>query len=177
MPKGRLFKGPASKLIALPSPDRIPGWSTCLRMVSQFNMLRWAREACAPWLAFLEDNPSAFDSLDILDDLATALGLLAHRIHLANSAGQAAEAVHRLEQYLILGPGDSHGFRGLLIERQLRRGDNESALEIAERFPDDVLVETSMGRVLALCCPGRLEEAAAAFESTHTRNAHLIECW
>jgi len=186
----------------------------------------WAPEASAQWLKFLEDNPAAFDSLEILDDLATALyahpamqagaltemfadvvrrgvdvldrtlaecddalpqlpwqivanrpalRLLAHHIHLVRTAGQTAEAVHRLEQYLILSPGDSHGFRGFLIEHHLRAGDDESALEIAARFPDDILVETSMGRVLALYRLGRLEEAVVGLASTHRNNPYLIE--
>jgi len=186
----------------------------------------WEPEARARWLEFLETNPDAFDSLEILDDLATALylhpameagaitevfadvvrrgvalldqtlaqcgdtlpqlpwpmvanrpalRLLAHHIHLANSAGDVAEAVHRLEQYLILSPGDSHGFRSLLIEHYLQRGDDESALELADRFPDDLLVETSMGGVLALYRLGRLPEAAERLASTHNNNPHLIE--
>jgi tetratricopeptide (TPR) repeat protein len=36
----------------------------------------WEQETFDAWLRFLRDHPAAFDSLDILDDLATALDLL-----------------------------------------------------------------------------------------------------
>ncbi len=38
----------------------------------------WAKQNSSRWLAFLEDHPEAFDSLDILDDLASALAAHAH---------------------------------------------------------------------------------------------------
>jgi len=186
----------------------------------------WDPEIRAQWLEFLEQNPAAFDSLDILDDVATALymhpatfegslhstfaavvrrgarlldrslsghgeplpelpwptvdnrpalRLLVHHVYLLEAAGDQDEAVARMQQYMTLNPGDNHGFRCQLIAHYLERGDDESALTLSERFPDDMLLETSMGRVLALYRLGRADEAAAALEIVYKINTHVIE--
>jgi tetratricopeptide (TPR) repeat protein len=181
------------------------------------------------WMRFLERHPEAFDSIDILDDLAGvvelhpagdvlhAMGSLQqplvervvrilrqalarqqeqelapateatsdnrklavrmpwpdvtnrpalrclHRAHgLAMALGELDRARAHAELLLALNPGDNHGARTGLMNLLLRLDDDEAALDLAARFPDDRLAEIPYGRVLALVRLGREREARAA---------------
>jgi len=166
-------------------------------------------ESVGRWLDFLEAHPEAFDSLEILDDLATALGahpmlaapwarapalapllarasaivdaalaahpaatlpwampanraalrLLVRRTLLQMDDGEphAAESLRRL---LALNPGDNHGLRGRLANLLLQRGEDEAALELIARYPNDVDPAIRFGAVLAWYRKGDSKRAA-----------------
>ena len=173
----------------------------------------WARAAA--WLDWLERHPEAFDSIDILDDLATALlthpeaytpwqaqtlllpllervrtiveraladkpdsrlewGLAENRPAL-RSLARLADAEQRLdhpenaracmERLLQLNPNDNHGFRQRLIDLYLQSGEDEAALALADRYPEDASPEFLFGRALACF---RLDRAADADQALQT---------
>jgi tetratricopeptide (TPR) repeat protein len=172
----------------------------------------WDSDAEDEWVRFLEHHPAAFDSLEILDDVATAvfihpdaglpameelvleplllraraiidrvleespgvrldwgflenrppLRLLARLISHWLERDHAQEAVQLSEQMLELNPGDSHGFRSLVMNHRIRSGEDRKALELSDRYPDDGHVELLYGRVLALYRLGRTAEAEKA---------------
>ena len=168
-----------------------------------------------PWLAFLEQHPEAGDSLEVLDDVVSAMFLYPDRpqaalffegIHPLLERAQdiveralAATAEPRLlwnrienrpalrslvrlygvqrytfenedeadqlsELMLRLNPGDNHGLRAVVMNDYLRRGQDEQAVELAQRFPEDVFAETRYGLVLALYRLNRLQSAQVAAE-------------
>jgi len=164
------------------------------------------------WVHFLSRHPEAADSLDVLDDLATALYIhpesslpwisralltpllerarriveqallptpeavipwaaadnrpalrLLFRLYLfEEERGAQNTAAEVLETLLRLNPDDNHGVRAELINRYLRRGEDEKALELASRFPDDLLADLAYGEVLALYRLGWRDKAASA---------------
>lgn len=166
------------------------------------------------WLDLLRREPRCFDSLDILDDIATALYLhpesalpwvaqtlllpllerafeivaasldddkrltlpwsdernrpalrLLFRLHLHHSdAGEHTAAVPFMEMLLRLNPSDNHGIRAELINHYLRQHQDAAAVELAARFPNDVLADTAYGEVLALYRLGEHKRAAAALD-------------
>jgi tetratricopeptide (TPR) repeat protein len=167
------------------------------------------------WLRFLSAQPEAANSLDILDDLATALyehpesslpwvahtllGPLYERaiaiidatlaatgvaclpwhaernrpalrllfrayLHEAE-AGREQAAAELIERLLRLNPQDNHGARAELMNHYLRAHSDQQALELARRFPNDVLADLAYGEVLALYRLGEQERAARALSS------------
>jgi tetratricopeptide (TPR) repeat protein len=171
------------------------------------------------WIDFLARHPEAADSLDILDDLATALYLhpesalswisrslltplleragriiervlperssrtipwvweenrpalrLLFRLYLARmEEGRESEAMETLRTLLRLNPSDNHGVRAELMNHYLRRHENHKALDLAERFPDDLLVELAYGEVLALYRMGARSQARHALRRALVR--------
>ncbi len=161
------------------------------------------------WLDYLLDHPEVADSLDILDDLATALyehpesalpwiahallrpllerawlileqalppkdsrcipwsaapnrpalRLLFRRYLCQIQEGEPKGAIATLETLLRLNPQDNHGARAELMNLYLRDGEDERALALARRFPDDLLADLAYGEVLALYRLGREERA------------------
>jgi hypothetical protein len=86
-----------------------------------------------------------------------------HAAHaFAGQRGDPVRAREYAELLLQLNPGDNHGVRAELMNLLLRAGDDEAALALAARFPDDMLAETPYGKVLALVRLGRSHEAVAA---------------
>lgn len=172
----------------------------------------WDLDTEGSWMEFLEKHPAAFDSLDILDDLATALALhpqagaawldktmleplllrvqaivdqalagvvepklawlftenrpvlrsLARLVFMHQEQGRQHAALALMERILALNPGDNHGFRSLVINDLLRKGEDVKALALAEQYPGDMHADVAYGHVLALYRLGRMEEAAAA---------------
>jgi tetratricopeptide (TPR) repeat protein len=181
----------------------------------------WAGEEPeeADWLAFLDRQPEAADSLDILDDLVTAIYVhpdsalpwiarallvplleraqsilarvlpdedprtlpweladnrpalrLLFRLYLAQSeAGQEEEAVASLHRLLRLNPRDHHGIRADLMNDYLRHGEDEQALALARRFPNDRLVDLAYGEVLALFRQGSSRKAQQALRRAQSQ--------
>jgi hypothetical protein len=99
-----------------------------------------------PW-AILENRP--------LLRLLSA-GLSGH------SDWSAPECEVRLKLLLRLNPNDNLGLRGEYMNALLRSGRDADALALAEAYPNDFLMETGFGQVLALYRLGRLDEAAQA---------------
>lgn len=171
------------------------------------------------WVHFLLRHPEAADSLDILDDLATALYMhpesslpwiarsllvpvlergrhilertlppgtartipwavegnrpplrLLFRLYLCRrDGGDERAAADTLEYLLSLNPNDNHGARAELMNHYLRRGEDDKALDLAGRFPDDVLADLAYGEVLALYRQGHQDDAARALSSAYGR--------
>lgn len=167
------------------------------------------------WVDYLLGHPEVADSLDVLDDLATALyahpesalpwishallgplierawsilehvlepgdgrylpwscksnrpllRLLFRRYLCRLQEGQPAEAIQTLETLLRLNPQDNHGVRAELINHYLRNGEDERAVALAQRFPDDLLADLAYGEVLALYRLGRQEQARSALKT------------
>jgi tetratricopeptide (TPR) repeat protein len=164
------------------------------------------------WVRFLSAEPRAAQSLDILDDVATALyehpesslpwvahtllsplyarslaiidaitdgGAVAYlpwsaernrpalrllfRAYLHEAeAGREASAVTLAERLVALNPRDHHGARAELMNHYLRAHSDQQALELARRFPNDLLADMAYGEVLALYRLGQQEHAARA---------------
>lgn len=169
----------------------------------------------AEWAQYLLAHPEAADSLDVLDDLASALyahpesalpwiahallrpllerawGMVgralpkdgSHHIPWSREAnrpalrllfrrylcqldeGEPAGAAHTLETLLRLNPQDNHGARAELMNLYLRSGEDEKALALASRFPNDLLVDLAYGEVLALYRLGEQERARSALRT------------
>ena len=164
------------------------------------------------WVSWLLNNPAAFDSLDILDDLATALMLhpqigaawldetmlkpilqraeailekllaaatdtqlhwlmaenrpplraLSRLVNLAMFNDDQNEALLRAQKLIAINPHDNHGFRMIVMNRLIYDNRDEDALELAERFPNDMNPEVAYGKLLALYRLGRQKEAVEA---------------
>ncbi|MBB3332668.1 hypothetical protein BDK63_003568 [Halomonas campaniensis] len=76
-------------------------------------------------------------------------------------------AIRSLSKLLALCPNDNLGVRAPLVNALLRDGQDEGALAICERFPDDALAETHYGRVLALVRLNRLHDAEKALSEAY----------
>ena len=70
-----------------------------------------------------------------------------------------------LERLLALNPQDNHGVRAELMNRLLRRGEDQQALELARNFPGDVLADLAYGEVLALYRLGDQAQARRALRT------------
>lgn len=171
------------------------------------------------WLPFLLARPEAANSLDILDDLATALyehpesslpwvahallgPLYARAVAIIDAivadsgvaslpwsaernrpalrllfraylheaeAGRDEAAAGLLERLLMLNPQDNHGARAELMNHYLRAHSDQRALELARRFPNDVLADLAFGEVLALYRLGEQDRAARVLSSAVDR--------
>lgn len=171
------------------------------------------------WIDYLLGHPEMADSLEVLDDLATALydhpesnlpwidrsllrplldraaailaealpesqpwsipwsddanrpalRLLYRRYLCLNDEGALDEAKRMLETLLRLNPQDNHGVRAELMNLYLREGEDEQALALAQRFPNDILADLAYGEVLALYRLGRQERARLALGSAMRR--------
>ncbi len=69
------------------------------------------------------------------------------------------EATAIARRLLELSPDDNHGFRTIVINADLRAGDDRAAIALSEAYPHDLNPETSYGHALALFRSGRLESA------------------
>lgn len=169
----------------------------------------------APWLDFLDATPLAWHSLDVLDDLAMAvevlaelgldqallepllergyavlevnlpadgpgvtlpwmiagnrpaLRMLAHQTFRALAAAHDDDAQRRrfialARQLLTLNPNDNHGVRAALSRVYLELGEADNALQLCAAFPDDMICETALNRILALYDLGRRGDALTA---------------
>jgi len=180
----------------------------------------WENSFDTEWLSFLQKNPQAINSLDILDDLVTliyihpnsdnvwgplgkiqplldrnsniiqclnnskkqnqplltlpwlvqenrpALRLLVHNINMAINQDRPQYSIKQVKLYLQLNPGDNHGYRSLLINHYLQENQNEIAIELATKYPEDMLAETRYGKVLAHYRLGDLASAEKILQST-----------
>ena len=176
----------------------------------------WTESA---WVDYLLAHPEIADSLDVLDDLATALyehpesalpwishallrpvlerawailerllpaddprcipwsskanrpalRLLFRRYLSQLQEGQSAGAMRTLETLLRLNPQDNHGARAELMNHYLRDGEDERALALAQRVPDDLLADLAYGEVLALYRLGRQERARSVLRTAVRR--------
>ena len=98
----------------------------------------------------------------VVGDNRPALGLLADTIDLLDDGDDRYEDLMAL--YLRLNPHDNHGYRIELINLLLQAGRDPEALELGERYPDDMFAETRYGVGLALYRLGRETEAVEAMD-------------
>lgn len=184
----------------------------------------WDPESERRWLAVLQKHPESFDSLDILDDLATALmqhpqggtpwfeqetllpllrrsqaiveeaiaqtqnvqldwgwadnrpplRALARLVTLLRAA-RPAEALTVAERLLSLNPNDNHGYRGMIINEYLKKGENLKAADLTARFPDDATVEVAYGEALALFRLGKPAPAERRLRGALKRSTKVID--
>ena len=113
-----------------------------------------------PW-GFLENRPG--------------LRLLTQLVLYLEDAGEEAEFIALTKWFLELNPEDNQGFRSNLINRYLQNGDYADALELAQRYARDMLVDVTYGRALALFALGRREEADAALGEAADRSPLVAE--
>jgi len=100
----------------------------------------------------------------VIADNRPALRCLVHLIFLQQRYGNDDVAEELAEKVLSLNPDDNHGLRMMVINARLRRGDNGSALALAEQYPADLNPDISYGRVLALYRLERHKEAKDALD-------------
>ena len=78
--------------------------------------------------------------------------------------GDIAKANNIFVQMLNYNPNDNQGIRALSIESNLALKRYSVVLSICDKYPDDTLVDTLFGRVLALYKLGKEQEAALALD-------------
>lgn len=91
-----------------------------------------------------------------------ALRLLANLVYLRLRGGDRGQAIPLMEELVYrINPDDNHALRSLLTKAYLEEGRYRDVLDLARRYPDDMMVELIYGRVLALYRLGQHDEAAA----------------
>ncbi|MBK1693291.1 hypothetical protein CKO09_00850 [Chromatium weissei] len=197
--------------------------STQLRLSDEEDEKIWFNPE---WIDSLLEHPECADSLSVLDDIATALGVypetelpwiaqillwpLLERAWAIIIAASPADddrylpweapsnqpalrllfrrydyqleeikdlrgAIATLETMLRLNPHDNHGVRAELMNLYLRDGDNERAVALARRFPNDMLTELVYGEVLALYRLGQKELARTVLTKAVQRMPHVSD--
>lgn len=113
--------------------------------------------------AALAADPGAYTPWDI-EANRPALRLL-FRLYLSQlEQGLRNDVAETLEYLLRLNPDDNQGVRAELMNHYLRHHQDELALDLAGRFPDDRLAELAYGQVLALYRLGEQGLAAEALQ-------------
>ena len=79
--------------------------------------------------------------------------------------GETNKALDLANELLALNPRDNQGVRASAMSWLLAAGRDVEAVELAERYPDDVFAETTYGHALALYRLGRTPEADAAMKT------------
>jgi tetratricopeptide (TPR) repeat protein len=98
----------------------------------------------------------------VLKENRAALRLLFRLFLLQEERGDTTGAAATMEDLLRLNPDDNHGVRAELMNHYLRHGEDERALALASRFPNDLLADLAYGEVLALYRMGQQEDAEQA---------------
>ena len=109
------------------------------------------------------------------DEGKATAAFISRRAYRLSDEEHEDEAAAALEQMLAWNPDDNHGHREWLINHYLRRGDDARALAVADRFPDDGIVETRFGRGLALWRLGRREEAGRTLADATADRPLVVE--
>lgn len=96
------------------------------------------------------------------------LRLLSRRINWLLDQHRDDEAAALMQRLLALNPNDNHGYRFLLMNRLLRQNDNQAALLLWDRYPDDWhSPEMSFGRALAQFRLGQTDAAGTTLCKAH----------
>ncbi|VAW70389.1 Protein translocase subunit SecA [hydrothermal vent metagenome] len=103
----------------------------------------------------------------IMQENRTALRLLVHNINLCTANGNQEGMVEKTQHHLRLNPEDNHGYRGMLINLYLQRGENQQALALARAYPEDILADILFGQVLAQYRLGDMLGAKAALKAAN----------
>ncbi|PIY80451.1 MAG: hypothetical protein COY80_02860 [Candidatus Pacebacteria bacterium CG_4_10_14_0_8_um_filter_42_14] len=83
------------------------------------------------------------------------------------------KSIPHLERMIELNPNDNQGVRGLLTTIYLLTGQPAKVLKLSEKFPNDLLPELAMGKVLALYKLDRADEAQKYYQKYTQYLKHL----
>ena len=117
-------------------------------------------ERILPW-GFRENRPG--------------LRLVSQLVFYYRDSGANSEMIELIRWLLELNPEDNQGFRTILINWYLQSANYADALELAQRYLRDFLVDVTYGRALALFGLGRGEEAQAALGKAIDRSPLVAE--
>ncbi len=92
------------------------------------------------------------------------LRLLEEYADFISEAEGARAGVVLYNELLSLNPGDNQGIRMVIATLYLKLGQPEKVIELASRYPDDIMPETSVGLILALYQIGDKDEAQKRIE-------------
>jgi hypothetical protein len=101
------------------------------------------------------------------------LRLRSFLVDLARQFGKMEDAFGLTLELLGLNPADNQGLRGKAIHFAIALGEPEHALQIADDYPDDMLVETTYGRALAQFIVGNEIQATKALKTAKKSNPHV----
>ena len=101
-----------------------------------------------------------------------ALRLLVRRVEIDGSPRAEASMPWLQALVEVLNPHDNHGLRERLAAVYLRRGEAAAALDLCERYPDD-LVGMQLLHARALLASQRLADAAAMLKQALQANVHV----
>ena len=96
-----------------------------------------------------------------------ALRNLGRLLTLEEKRKNLEKAIELGQLLLQLDPNDHQGYRAVLMRLLLQTDRNEEALELVDRYPDDLHLELNFGKVLALYRMGREKAARQALERAH----------
>ena len=85
-----------------------------------------------------------------------------------------AEAIPHYEELIDLNPNDNQGIRGFLATAYLKTNRFEELLSLDNKFQNDLLVELSVGTLLALYKLGRFDEARKRILKTKKYLLHVF---
>ncbi len=88
-------------------------------------------------------------------------------------SGEVAESLRLYEILLEANPNDNHGVRSMLINQYLVERNYEKIKKLLDKFPNDILMDIQMGRVLYLLQRGNQSEAKGYWHEIQARNPHI----
>ena len=118
-----------------------------------------ANELVLPWLCH-ENRP--------------ALRLLANEAFELNDYDEP-DAMARMQQLLRLNPNDNHGLRDLVVNLHLLHGEDNEALAVIAKYPDDNMSALCFGKVLALFRLGDIPKATAALKAANKLKPKIVK--
>ena len=118
-----------------------------------------ANELVLPWLC-QENRP--------------ALRLLANEAFELNDYDEP-DAMARMQQLLRLNPNDNHGLRDLVVNLHLAHGEDNDALAVIAKYPDDNMSTLCFGKVLALYRLGDIANATAALKAASKLKPKIVK--
>ena len=96
----------------------------------------------------------------IIPENRPALRTMARAISLSDQGASASGRKRLINSYLDINPNDNHGFRALAVDDLLIEGNDQAALDLIDRYPNDYQhAELLYGGVLALYRQNRKGEA------------------
>lgn len=126
-------------------------------------------------LALERGEPAGLPLPWVILDNRPALRLIAALFYLRQDQQRFDEA-RDIARWMVfaLNPNDNHGLREDLSRLCLAAGDAAAALEVCDRYPDDMLLGTRLDRVLALFILQRRDEAETALREVTARFVHAL---
>jgi len=147
---------------------------TILDGYARIDWMGVAQDVCEPILEHaytivrqtLDENAETILPWTVLDN-RPGLRLLYRRAMHYRDTGREQLAKHASEELIRINPNDNHGIRSLVINSYLRDGQNEKAIQLAQDYPSDVLIDVRFGEVLALYRMQRTKDAEYALRKSH----------